>query len=288
MKSNVAVYPVDARGLMVDPKFSAASAGPPNPRVPQLPKPPIGFQDHSTMELLASRTGGRAFYNTNDIMGSVRRAIDDSEVTYTLGFYLSQDEMDSKFHEIKVKVERKGVDVRTRKGYLAFKDEPATAITTAKREKMIQEALNSPLDSTGINLAFRLDRADQAKPGAIQLTAFINPTPLVFDQKDGKYSDAFDLVIAQQAADGSTIDTKAQHIKLALTPEQYNALMGKALEFRRLVEPKPGATFIRAIVIDGGSGELGSLRGELGWILAQPPQPPQPPQQAQPPQPKPQ
>ena len=273
MKANVAVYPVDARGLMLDPSFSAenrsisGSAG----RPPAAPKSPIGFQDHSTMELLAGRTGGKAFYNTNDIMGSVRRAIDDSDVSYTLGFYLSQDEMDSKFHELKVKVDRKGVDVRVRKGFLAYKDQEAAAIPPVKRDQIIREAVNAPLDATGITMAFRFDRADSVKPGAVQLAAYIDPKPFVFEQKDGKYTDVIDVAIVQQAADGRVLDTLNQTITMTFTPERYKQVLASAFDMKKIVEPKPGAAFVRFVVFDRGSGLVGSLRGQLGWILSQPP-----------------
>ena len=275
MQANVAVYPVDARGLMVDPLFSAESPSGPSRagRPPAAPKVPIGFQDHSTMEMIAGRTGGKAFYNTNDIMGSVRRAVDDSEVSYTLGFYLSQDEMDSKFHELKVKVDRKGVDVRARKGFLAYKDQQASAIPAAKRDQTIKEAVNAPLDATGLTMAFRLDRADQVKPGAIQVAAFIDPKPFVFEQVDGKYTDVMDVAIVQQAADGRVLDTLNQAVTMTFTPERYKEVLKRALELKKIVEPKPGATFVRVVVYDRGSGQVGSLRGPLGWILAQPPQP---------------
>ena len=144
------------------------------------------------MEMIAGRTGGKAFYNTNDIMGSVRRAIDDSEVSYTLGFYLSQDEMDSKFHELKVKVGRKGVDVRARKGFLAYKEAPPV-----KRDQVMREAVNSPLDATGITMAFRFDRSDQVKPGSVQVTAFIDAKPLALQLKDGRYQGAVQIALLQ-------------------------------------------------------------------------------------------
>ena len=130
------------------------------------------------MDVIAERTGGKAFYNTNDIMGSVRKAVDDSEVSYTLGFYLSQDELDSKFHEVKVKVDRKGVDVRARKGFLAYKDEGTVAMTKAKRDQLVQEAIRSPLDATGLTMAFPLEslRCPKNAP-VIGLKALIDPSP---------------------------------------------------------------------------------------------------------------
>jgi len=38
------------------------------------------------MQSVARRTGGIAFYNTNAIKTSIRQTIDDSRVTYKLGF----------------------------------------------------------------------------------------------------------------------------------------------------------------------------------------------------------
>lgn len=275
MKANVAVYPVDARGLMVDPGFSAAAPAPPNGgRVPAFPKPPIGSQDHSTMEMIAQRTGGRAFYNTNDIMGSVRRAIDDSEVTYTLGFYLSQDEMDSRFHDIKVKVDRKGVDVRARKGFLAYKDQESAATPQAKWDQVIREAIHAPLEATGLTMAFRVDRADQVKPGGLLVSSFVDPKTIVFEQKNGKYTGLIELVIVQQAADGRMLDTLSQSVNMTFTPERYKQVTTHALEFKKTIDPKPGATFLRIVILDHGSGQVGSVRGQLGWILSQPPQQP--------------
>ena len=276
MKANVAVYPVDARGLMIDPAFSAEAPSV-SMRRPAAPKLPIGFQDHSTMEMIATRTGGKAFYNTNDIMGSVRRAIDDSEVSYTLGFYLSQDEMDSRFHEIKVKVDRKGVDIRARKGFLAYKDQEAAAIPQTKRDQLVREAINAPLDATGLTMAFRLDRADQVKAGSVQATAFVDPKAFVFEQKGGKFTDIIEVVFAQQAADGRILDTLTQTVNMKFTPERYKDVLTRAIELTKIIDPKPGATFVRVVVLDHGSGQIGSLRGQLGWIMSQPPQPPAPP-----------
>jgi hypothetical protein len=77
------------------------------------------------MEELASRTGGKAFYNTNDIGGSVRRAIEDTKVSYVLGFYPEEADIDGKYHELRVQVPgRKGLELRARQGYYAGDKRP--------------------------------------------------------------------------------------------------------------------------------------------------------------------
>ena len=121
--SNTAIYPVDARGLIGVPAISAQSRGP-SPRNPPtisslLPNQKI----FDTMNILAERTGGRAYFNSNDIQGSIRRAIDDSRVTYVLGYYPDHGKWNGKFHEIKIRVNRPGTDVRYRRGYFAMADD---------------------------------------------------------------------------------------------------------------------------------------------------------------------
>ena len=127
--ANVAVYPVDARGLNPPPKGA----------------PPQG--DFDTMNEIADRTGGRAFYNTNDIAGSVREAIDDSRVTYVLGYYPDHGEWNGKFREIKIKVNRPGVEVRYRRGYFAVTDAPATPASSTSSCRMLRAARLIPRPS---------------------------------------------------------------------------------------------------------------------------------------------
>ena len=89
--ANVAIYPVDSRGLTTDARFSAE-----NQKINLKPKLSMGstVENQQTMEELASRTGGKAFYNTNDLKKAIHDAIDDASTTYTLGFYPKDEEYD--------------------------------------------------------------------------------------------------------------------------------------------------------------------------------------------------
>jgi len=88
--STLVVYPVDAHGLTTN-------------------RP--DFANLATMKMLAEHTGGRAFYNTNDLRKAIREAIDESGLTYQLGYYPTDEKWDSRFHRIKVNVKRKGLTV---------------------------------------------------------------------------------------------------------------------------------------------------------------------------------
>src|SRR6185312_5440170 len=144
--ANIAVYPVDARGLMTDPRFSAAARS--APRRPTM-APPIGVKEHQTMQEVASRTGGRAFYNTNDIAHAIDAAADDSRVTYTIGFYPADDNFDGKFHTIDVDLPyHSGVKLRYRKGYF---DIPTKPEDEKSRQTELRDAVWSPIDATSMS-----------------------------------------------------------------------------------------------------------------------------------------
>jgi VWFA-related protein len=91
-KAQVSVYPIDARGLMTNPAFSASNAGSHNARTPQAFSAAVQkfntsqTSEHATMEQLAEDTGGHAFYNTNGLADAVAKAISEGSNYYTLSY----------------------------------------------------------------------------------------------------------------------------------------------------------------------------------------------------------
>jgi VWFA-related protein len=140
-RNNVAIYTVDPRGL---PGFEFdINEG-------------VGLQTDSkylsatmdTLRTLAENTDGRAIVNRNDLAAGMRQITRDSSAYYLIGYNSSQAPSDGKFHEIRVKVKRSGVQVRARKGYWAL-----TATETARAlagpgpatPKPVENALNTAL-----------------------------------------------------------------------------------------------------------------------------------------------
>ena len=70
------------------------------------------------LQALASETGAEAFV-TNDMDRALRRVVTQSSAYYLLGYAPSQRALDGKFHRIKVRVKREGLEVRARAGYWA-------------------------------------------------------------------------------------------------------------------------------------------------------------------------
>ena len=113
--ANMAIYPVDARGLL----GPADIVLPSNEYTPARSNPYLELTKRfaasiQTMQVLADRTGRRAFYNTNDIMNSIRSAVQDSAIHYMIGFYARENEWNTSFQNIEVNVKRTEVSVRHR------------------------------------------------------------------------------------------------------------------------------------------------------------------------------
>src|SRR5436190_9964675 len=68
---------------------------------------------------LADSTGGKAYLGRNDLENMLAEAIEEPRITYTLGFYLPDDERDDKFHALAVHVNRPKLTLGYRKGYYA-------------------------------------------------------------------------------------------------------------------------------------------------------------------------
>jgi VWFA-related protein len=116
-ESRVAVYPVDVRGLQVDPQFSAATryTAPPGPSFIGLAQ----GAEHATMDVIADSTGGRAFYNTNGLREAMDTAVRQGSDYYTLTYATTNTKADGGERKIKVVLKGPGYQLSYRRSYLA-------------------------------------------------------------------------------------------------------------------------------------------------------------------------
>jgi VWFA-related protein len=139
-RNNTAIYTLDPRGLAVfefgmDDNFGSPPSFATDSRALRM------TQD--TLRILSEDTDGRAIVNRNTLAQGLAQMARDSSFYYLLGYTTTQKSNDGKFHEIKVRVKRRGVDVRARKGYWAMTVEDISRANnpTPDIAKPIQNAL---------------------------------------------------------------------------------------------------------------------------------------------------
>jgi VWFA-related protein len=221
------LYPVDARGLMGAITYSRG-----HPRFTTLS---MVRGNQETMEVVAEDTGGRAFMNTNALDVSIARAVDDSRLSYVLGYYSTDPKADGRFRAIRVEVKRKELTVRHRGGYVAA----APALDRKVRDAALREALAGPLAATQVGLSADLD---YDKPDStVTITLRFDPSTVA------SVPPTVDLLVAEIARTGKgTIVERA-------------AASADALPLMLTVRVTPYLHELRIVARDPASGRVGSL-----------------------------
>ena len=114
----VAVYPVDARGLGTDGTFGAQGAG---QRIASS-APEAVLAEHLVMEQIADDTGGRAFFNTNGLAEAINSSVEQGANYYTLSYSPTNTNFDGRIRKIRVKVPPNGYQLAYRHSYVADDD----------------------------------------------------------------------------------------------------------------------------------------------------------------------
>ena len=122
--SHVAVYPIDVRGLQVNPMFSAANKMSFEPGQGKDTKAVRSFADaqaaeHTTMDNIAESTGGHAFYNTNGLAAAEAAAVQEGSTYYAITYSPTNPVLDGKVRHVRVEVNRPGLRVAYRRSYFA-------------------------------------------------------------------------------------------------------------------------------------------------------------------------
>jgi VWFA-related protein len=256
-QAQVSVYPVDVRGLL-DPTMPDIS----------IRSPRDDAYDHGvwtqmetigTFQAFAHATGGRAFFNGNDLAGAFLKASEDNAAYYVLSYYLDRAVKKSGWHKLAVKVRRDGVQVRARSGF--FLDQ-----NTAKHAEYteLQLALNSPLNSTAIAVTGKWQQAVSAADGK-QRVVFLLTMPANFAQIDADDNNHVILEFAAIARteDGSRAGETSKTMDGHLEPETAAQIRNHGMDYRGALTLPPGNYTVHFAVEDRLSGRIGSVSAPL-------------------------
>jgi len=260
--ANVAVYPVDARGLfgpdvglVVGPGFQPTTNG----------LSAATITTNFLMEDMANWTGGLAFSNTNDIMGSIRRAVNDADVSYVLGYYPAHNDWKGEFRRIKVKVDQPGLKVRAREGYFAmpdleFKPKDITAILALMAA--------SPLDATGIGFAARVTPIPTDAAKAIAVTVHFDPQAIQFTSAGDSQTADIQYAIFELDKTGKIVGGENKPLKIEVSQAAYQSGLKEGMAFSATEPIVSGAVELCILLRDNDTGAAGSLHIPLDKYIS--------------------
>jgi len=242
MNAQVAMYPVDASGLQKDNHLNAIN----------------------TMRSLADRTGGKAFYNRNDVDLGISSSLKDGSTYYTLEYYPANKTWDGKFRSIQIK-SRSGVNLRYRQGYYALDPGTQNKYTDKTLTRTFSDALS--LDSpSATGVVFRAGVAPpSAKEKQVTVNFAIDPHTLGFERKDdGLQHIIVTCAVAAFSEKGSFLKEEASSVTAAMKADEFEKMMkGQQFPCKRTINLKPGNYNLTLGVVDRNSGLIGTT---TAWV----------------------
>jgi VWFA-related protein len=262
-RANVAVYPLDPRGLhgMGD-EIMAIRAMPTavSGEMPAATMASLEKERRTSADMLrsvAEGTGGIAAVETNDPAAALERVVAENSRYYLLG-YPSPAKRDGRYHALDVKVLRPGLQVRARKGYTAPDDKAPRVEGSPGFTPELSAFLRRPLPSSGLPLTAQA----VVFPGTtdnVSVTVEIGPGALAFAAKGDKQVTKVDIAILPVDAGGRTHALAQGHPQLTLDAAMAETVKAKGLRLSHRLTLAPGDYQLRIAVGEQTGGATGSL-----------------------------
>jgi VWFA-related protein len=289
--ARVAVYPIDAQGLVGQENSFSASTSQASVLclaakvgATEQTRQIINFQrqageehqhEQSTMQQIAEDTGGKAFVNTNGFQAALQQALNDGANYYTIG-YAPEGKDDGQFRHIKVKLDG-GYDLDYRDGYYAdAQGRGPGSGATAMREAV---EFGAPLPS---EIPFKVRVIAASDPAANGITPAAGPaganakdlkppvTRYLIDYMIDAHSFAFnktedglehaqlEFSVVAYDADGKRINVTDNAFAFGMTPAIYAQVMSGGFPRHLEIDLPAGQVSLRIVVHDMNSAKAGA------------------------------
>jgi VWFA-related protein len=260
--AQIAIYPLDVKGLQVTNLADVSVGNPGKNYVRNTTGKEVDTE--TTLRAFASMTGGRAYYNSNDLARGFREAVRDSAEYYMLGYYLNQSNTQSGWRKLTVKVQREHVEVRARSGFFVTN---ATIDPATSRNNDLVSALQSPMDYTALEVATRWGNSEPGKePGKKHVNYMVHLTaiPGLIDDADHNHV-ALEFIALAKTPEGKQVDQPVtRRIDMHLTAQKLAAIHKEGvIAYVGALDLAAGEYTVRFVVRDDFSGRIGSVAAPL-------------------------
>ena len=253
-RNNIAVYPVDPRGLTTG--VSAESADTPGAGGASL-------DDRMGLSALADVTGGFSLVGSNNYAAAFERLVRENSTYYLIGFNSAVAYRDGRYVPVDVRVKRPGLQVRSTAGYVSPRGrqppaqrQPETVLTAT------WDAVRSAIVTSGVPMrmsaaAFR----GQGRDATVAITLEIAADRLNLVEEKGAHRGTLEVLFAVTDAKKKRWPIWRHRWGLALKPETYARVNEGALRVISQLKLPAGRYQVRASA--GGAATAGSVVYDL-------------------------
>jgi VWFA-related protein len=264
-RANVAFYGIDVRGLGAGYETGI--------EIQSFPEDPtLGLnnsalfnevrQAQDSLRVLSEETGGFAVVNNNDIPGAFERLVEENSSYYVMGYYPANERRDGRFRRIEVRVNKPGLTVRARRGYVAPRGRAQETRLAGPNDATpeLREAMSSPVSVTGLPLAATASvfKGPDNK-GAVVISTTIGGRDLSLIEKNGTFNN--DLEIAWMAVDakGTVFPGDRNTLNMTLKPDTLARLRAGGFRVITSLDLPPGRYQLRIAAREANTRRSGSV-----------------------------
>jgi VWFA-related protein len=273
VQSNVAFYPVDARGLTAsapggDATQAAAVGSNLYSGAGQQTLRENFYNQQETLDTLAADTGGKALLDSNDLTLGLRQVQQDVNSYYVLAYYSTNTAEDGRYRRIQVKLAPRAAVLKAklsyREGYYA--STTFAKMREADKEAQLARALASDNPVTDLPLAVEVDYFRVAKGKYfVPLSVKIPGSALAFKNKGSKAATELDFIGQVEDAKNKAVAAVRDTIPIKIDQTVANEVTRKQIQYDTGFTLAPGKYKLRFVARENGEGKTGTF--ETGFTV---------------------
>ncbi len=273
IRSNVAFYPIDARGLSAlvpggdATQQGAAGSGLYSGSGQRSVKENFNNQQE-TLATLALDTGGKALLDSNDLTEGIRQVQEDFSSYYVLSYESTNTTLDGRYRRIQVKLAPRLADLKAklnyRQGY--YGSTTFRRMGDSDKEAQLAQALMSDNPVTDLPVAVEVDyfRIEKDKY-FIPISVKIPGSALAFRNKGAKQATELDFIAEVFDARKRSAATVRDTIPLKLASDVAGQVVRKNIQYDTGVTLTPGTYQLRLVARENGEGKVGTY--EVPFVI---------------------
>jgi VWFA-related protein len=262
IRASVVIYSVDTQGLATT-GITAADSFSSSRRLDEQINSLLVTRSallHSRRQggmLMAKETGGFQVRNSNDF--NLKGIMEDQSGYYLLGYRPTEETFNRRFHQIRAKVKRSGMTVRTRSGFFGVTEEEANRDRPSHLNST-NLALLSPFGAQDVEVDLTSFFANDPSMGSVVRSfVYFDAKNLTLDEVDGRRHGAIELYGVIFGDNGVVVEQGSRGVKLNWTESDYQKAITNGVHLRfDLPVKRPGYYQVRVAVRDRTSLRLGS------------------------------
>ena len=241
-----------------------------------------------SMESVAEATGGRAFYNNNDLVPFIAKAIASGSDYYSLTYVPPGTEYDGRHHTIHLEADQPGLHLTYRDEY--YSEDPSkmkspVGLTLSTIAPEVADGDMRAAMSRSMPTSSQIVFDVRVEPSAVAAKADDPPVMGTLDARfkdkpltryellyeitaqqiafasgvDNLYRGALEFDIAVYDGEGKLVTSLGQTVKMPLDDFGYQQFMQQPFRFRQQLDLPAGQLFVRVGVLDKTSNKVGTL-----------------------------